>query len=68
MIDPHDDDDTMSYIEGVQVGRGESLDDAVKDAYEKLSRRGAYPPFRVVEIGADGTNPFSGFRAVIKND
>lgn len=53
--------------EGAAVGRGKTLDQAVSEGYEKMKRRGASPPFRVEEIWAEGTNPFSGYRVVLRS-
>lgn len=67
MIEPED-EETQRYIENTQVGRGRTLDEAIKDAYVKLEGRNTTPPYRIAEIWADGTNPFSGFRVVIRNE
>lgn len=57
------------YLERIDVGEHEkSLDAAIQDGFDKLEKRGLRPPFRVVEILAEGTNPFSGYRVVMRGD
>ena len=56
----------QQYAEGIAIGVSrESIDAAIKDGYDKLSRRDMRPPYRVVEIWAHGTNPFTEFRVVL---
>lgn len=67
----NDDDDqqlVQQYVEGIQIGVGKTFDLAVEDGYERLSRRSKKPPYRVLEIWAHGTNPFTEFRVVLKGD
>ena len=57
----------QQYVEDITIGVSEeSVALAIKDGYEKLSRRERQPPYRVVEISAHGTNPFTEFRVVMK--
>jgi hypothetical protein len=54
------------YVENIEVGEGETYDEAVRDGYQRLSDRGKPPPYRIVEVYAVGDNPFSGYRAVMR--
>jgi hypothetical protein len=57
----------QDYIRDVAIGTDpDSVENAIRDAYDKLSRRGGTPPFRVIETWAYGSNPFTEFRVVIK--
>ncbi len=57
----------QDYAEDIEIGRStESVAAAIEDGYDKLSRRNGQPPYRVLEIWAHGTNPFTEFRAVMK--
>ena len=70
-MESYDDEQQLvqQYAEGIAIGVSrESTDAAIKDGYEKLSRRGKQPPYRVIEIWAHGTNPFTEFRVVIRSD
>jgi hypothetical protein len=57
------------YIADVAIGTDEdTVAEAIKQGYEKLERKGVKPPYRVVEIWAHGTNPFTEFRVIMKGD
>jgi hypothetical protein len=57
------------YVGNLVLGVHEdSLDKAILHGYEQLADMGGKPPFRVVEIFAAGTNPFSGYIAVMRGD
>jgi len=57
------------YVADVAIGTSkDSIQDAVRNGYEKLERKGVKPPYRVVEIWAHGTNPFTEFRVIMKGD
>ena len=57
------------YVADLGIGRSkESVHLAIRDGYDRLSERGVKPPYRVVEIWAHGTNPFTEFRVVMKGD
>lgn len=62
-----DDELVKEYAEGIAIGvSAESVAEAIKDGYEKLSRRGKQPPYQVLETWAHGTNPFTEFRVVMR--
>jgi hypothetical protein len=64
----NDEDLIAEYTRDLAVGRSEtSVDDAIQDGYKRLNGR-ANPPYRVVEIWAYGTNPFTEFRVIMKGD
>ncbi len=57
----------QQYAEDITIGVSkESVSLAIKDGYEKLSRREKQGPYRIVEFSAHGTNPFTEFRVVMK--
>ncbi len=57
----------QQYVEDITIGVSkESVDAAIKDGYDKLSRRSKQPPYRIIEFSAHGTNPFTEFRVVMK--
>ena len=68
MNDDYDDQQLVQqYAEGIAIGVSpESVDAAIKDGYDKFSRRNMPPPYRILEIWAHGTNPFTEFRVVMK--
>ncbi len=69
MVNDDDEQLVQQYAEGIAIGVSrESVDAAIKDGYDKLSCRNRQPPYRVLEIWAYGTNPFTEFRVVLKGD
>ena len=68
-----DNDYTRDYRDNVYVGSSNvneeafSLEKAFEDAYNKATAAGKTPPFKVLEIWVDGTNPLSDYKVALKS-
>ena len=54
-------DDTLAYREGVFVGRGSTLEEALEDAHRQAKR-----PLDVERIQVSGTNPINEYRVITR--